>query len=618
MARRQRRLSIFAVLLSGVLLSSVGGVGMSLYFGVQTTIENTRDLWITMTSADLANAERAVENRITRLANRNRWIASKIAEGRVDPKTPSFWIDNISSLIASETDIAAIGLTTPDGDFFGYDPKTHQFLNTKADLLDGILAEQLPLFGPGPSQTLFPYWQSALRQVVIGEAIPVFQNGQYLGLLIQYLTLPGLSRTLPKQEEGDGRTAFIIVDDHIIAHPSLSNWQRVNMRADDTAFVPKTIEETTSVLPRIDEIGDAVLAQRARWHPVDLGNSIKYALDQRLDVSQVQINSIYSIIVTRDALQSSAVPITFGMHFEPSVFETEGRRIDNLIMIGAAVLLSALIGAAAIAHYFSRPLRRFSSATRQLEDGDLRSLPKLPSSIVTEFNDAATSFNHMVATLNDRERIGRLFGKFLPPAIAEQLLASESDAGTIAPHKCVASILFVDLQGFTSMSEKADPQDVVDTLNAYFADATAIIENNKGIITQYQGDAILAVFNAVGELPDHADAALETAISLQELVHAKQFNGITLRCRCGVNTGELVAGSVGAPDRLSFTVNGDAVNSAARLEAMNKELGTKILIGETTRNQLSDPSRAFLAKEVLLRGRSETTAVYTVTLDGID
>lgn len=618
MAKRHGRFSIFGVLLGGLLLSSVGGVGLSLYIGLQTAIENTRDLWISMTSADLAAAERAVEKRLARLASRNNWIATKIAQNSVDPNSPSFWTDNIASLIAGEKDIAAIGMTTPDGEFLGYDPKSHQFMQTKADLFDAQLAEQIPLTGPSQSQTLFPYWQSTLGQVVIGEAVPLFQNGAYLGVLIQYLTLQGLSRDLPMQEQGDGRTAFIMVDDHIIAHPSLSNWQRVNMRAEDSAFVPRTIEQATSVLPKLDQIGDAILSQRARWKPVDLGDSLEHALDQRLDVSQVIINSTYNIIVTREAFQSAATPITFGMHFAPSVFAAEGRRLDFLMLIGAVVLIGALIGAAVISYYFTRPLKRFSNATRQLETGNLTSLPHLPESAIREFNDAATSFNQMVVTVHDRERIGRLFGKFLPPAIARQLLASQSDTGTIPPHKCVATTLFVDLQGFTSMSEKADPQDVVDILNAYFTDATAVIEANQGIITQYQGDAILAVFNAVGELPNHADAAVETAISLQKLVHAKQFNGATLRCRCGVNTGELVAASVGAPGRLSFTVNGDAVNSAARLEAMNKELGTKILIGESTRNKLSTPSRAILAKEVLLRGRTETTAVYTVAVDDID
>ena len=618
LAKRHGRFSIFGVLLGGLLLCSVVGVGLSLYVGLQTAVENTRDLWISMTSADLAEAERTVEKRLIRLADRNNWVATQTAEGLVNPRNPSFWTDNIPSLIAGETDIAAIGMTTPDGEFLGYDPKTHKFLKTKADLFDRQIAELFPETGPAKSQTLFPYWQSALRQVVIGEAIPLFQNGEYLGVLIQYLTLPGLSRDLPMQEQGDGRTAFIMVENHIIAHPSLSNWQRVNMRAEDSAFVPETLEEATSVLPQLDQIGDPILSQRARWKPLDLGDSLKLALDQRLDVSQVIINSTYNIIVTREASQSSATPITFGMHFAPSVFAAEGRRLDFLLWIGVVVLIGALIGAAVIAHYFSRPLKRFSAATRQLEKGNLTSLPHLPESYITEFNDAATSFNQMVVTLNDRERIGRLFGKFVPPAIAEQLLASQSDAGTIPPHKCIATTLFVDLQGFTSMSEKADPQHVVDILNAYFTDATAVIEANKGIITQYQGDAILAVFNAVGELPNHADAAVETAISLQKMVHAKQFKETTLRCRCGVNTGELVAASVGAPGRLSFTVNGDAVNSAARLEAMNKELGTKILIGESTYSRLSDPSQAIPAKEALLRGRSETTAVYKVLIDGID
>ncbi|MDG4721098.1 MULTISPECIES: adenylate/guanylate cyclase domain-containing protein [Thalassospira] len=618
MAKRHGRFSIFAVLLAGLLLSSGTGVGLSLYFGLQTAIQNTRDLWITMTSADIADAERVVADRFARTADRNNWIAAKVAEGAIDPLAPAFWTEQAPVLIASETAIGAIGLTTADGSFIGYDQQTQKVTESKADLYDMMISKQLLQMGPGQSQTLFPYWQSMLKQAVLGEAIPLFHNGQYLGVLIQYLTLPGLSRDLQMRNQEDGRTAFITVGDHIIAHPRLSNWQKVNMRSENSDFIPKSIEEATSVLPRIDEIGDPVLSQRARWQPFALGDSLTYALDQRIEASQIVINGQHQFIVTRAEQGETSSPITFGMHFEPSVFAAQGQRINRLFLIGAAVLLGALIIAAIIAHFFSRPLKRFSVATRQFEDGNLAEVPQLAPSSIKEFNDAASSFNHMVHTLHDRARIERLFGKFVPPAIAQSLLQSQSDAGTVPSRKCIATTLFVDLQGFTSMSEKADPQDVVDILNAYFADATEIIESRNGIITQFQGDAILAVYNAVGEDPDHADAALDTAIALQKLVHSKQFKGTTLRCRCGINTGELVAGSVGAPDRLSFTVNGDSVNSAARLEVMNKELGTKILMGETTRNQLSDPSRAIMAKEVLLRGRSETSAVYTIQIDGLE
>lgn len=618
MNRRSGRFSIFAVLLGGMLLTSGVGVAISFHFGLLTAVQNTRDLWITMTSGDLAVAERAVLQRLSENAKRNNWIATQAAKGLVDVRSREFWTHNVASMIATQTDITAVGLTTPDGQFIGYSRKHGKMIEGEADIYDLAMTEDLPYLGPSQSLTMFPYWQSALKQVVIGEAVPLFQNGEYLGTLIQYMPLPNLSRDLPMQVEGDGRTAFITVGDHIIAHPSLSNWQRVNMRAESSGFVPKTLEESISVLPKLDQIGDAVLSQYARWQPVDLGDSQSYARDERITASQVQIHTTYNVIVTREAEQSSVIPITFGMHFAPSVFEVQGERLNRLLIIGAAVLFGALIIAGLLAHYFAGPLRRLSAATRQFEEGNLNTLPTLPNSAITEFNDAAQSFNQMVHTINDRERIGRLFGKFLPPAIAQSLLESQNDDGTIPPRKCVATTLFVDLQGFTTMSEKADPQDVVDILNAYFAEATAEIESRQGIITQFQGDAILAVFNAVGELPNHADAALETAIALQKLVHSKEFLGTTLRCRCGVNTGEMVAGSVGAPERLSFTVNGDAVNSAARLEAMNKELGTKILIGEVTREHLSDPSRAILAKEVLLRGRSEVSAVYTIHIEGID
>lgn len=618
MQRSRQRLSIFVVLLAGLIITSVSGVGVAVYFGLKTAQENTLDLWISMSVDDLADAQRAVDTRMKRLAQRNNHIVEKVTKNQIDLRDARFWQNQATAYIAGESDIAAIGIASPEGTFLGYNPQTKKLMKGPADLIEMRLVEQLPKEGPATSQAIFPFWHNQLEQVVIGEASPVYQNGQYLGLLMQYLTLPGLSHELDTRNTGDGRTGFIMIGDRLIAHPRLIAWQDTLKGNSTTPFVAKTFEEALSALPHTSDINDPVLARLDQWTEIDFGRKMQSPDDRPIVIHHVTVNDQDHFIVTQPADKFASTPITMGMHFSPSIFAPEIQRLDQLGIIGLIVLAGTIVAAAVIAHLFSRPLKRISAANRQLETDDISALPSLPGSLIREFDDASSSFNHMVATLEDRERIGRLFGKFLPPPIARKLLQSTDDTGTIPSRKCIASILFVDLQGFTSMCENADPQNVVDVLNAYFAKTTEIIETNKGIITQFQGDAVLAVFNAVDDLPNHADLAVKSAIEIQQLAHSQTFLGQSLKCRCGVNTGELVAGNVGAPDRLTFTVNGDAVNSAARLEAMNKELGTKILIGETTRKQMSNSEETILVKEVMLRGRSTPSSVYTVPIDGLE
>ena len=609
---RRGRFSILGVLLGAFFVTSVLGVGLALYLGLDTAYDNTRNLWIAMTQADLEEAQSAMRGRVDRMRRRNVWVAREVAHGDLNPDNDIIWQNTLAALVTNEHDVTMIGLIKPDGRFTGYNPTSDTSITDKAAPAEDIIARALIANGPGQSSTLFPRWNNLVKQVVISEMIGLFQDGQYMGTLVQYVSLGDFSRDLKIDPTEAGRTPFILVNNHVIAHPSLPDWQQ--------SHPPENIDakDICAILPGIDELADPVLENMDQWQEFDFDPPAPHHEKNGSQASSLELADGYYVVITRQFEESAGLPILMGMHFDPSVFTQEWQRLKLATLIGVSIMVLAIMLAVLISHYFTRPLKRFSDATRQLEKGILDDLPVLPGSHIAEFNDASLSFNHLAITLRDRERIGRIFGKFLPTAIAQQLLDSDDDTGNIQPHQCEASILFVDLVGFTTLSESIAPQRIVTILNAYFAKATAIIEGNGGIITQFQGDAILAVFNAFGDVPKHADAAVKTAVALQHLVHGEQFDSKDLRCRCGINTGMLVAGNVGVPDRLTFTVHGDAVNSAARLEAKNKELGTRILIASTTFDQLSDQTQARLADNILLRGRSETTAVYTIQISGID
>lgn len=207
----------------------------------------------------------------------------------------------------------------------------------------------------------------------------------------------------------------------------------------------------------------------------------------------------------------------------------------------------------------------------------------------------------------ERETISNIFGQYVPSAVAETLI---SGRGTLAAVEREATVLFADLAGFTKLTETLGPKGIVEVLNAYFDAVSQIITRHHGVITQFQGDAVLATFNVPAHDPDHAMRAVDAAREIIELVAGRDFAGIDLRTRIGIATGTVIAGSVGGGGRQNYTVHGDTVNLAARLEAMNKEFGTNVLIAQTTTERL-DPQSFKHIGAADVRGMSEPIAVFT-------
>ena len=207
----------------------------------------------------------------------------------------------------------------------------------------------------------------------------------------------------------------------------------------------------------------------------------------------------------------------------------------------------------------------------------------------------------------------RDLSRFISHEVAARITGAEK---TIQPgdgESKVATVLFTDIEGFSTFSEKLSPEALVSILNEYFGAVTEIIDRHGGVIVQYQGDAMLITFNTVTTDPDHAANAIRTAIGIIAAMRNRTFgNGITMRTRCGVNTGAMTVGAVGSADRLVFTVHGDEVNVAARLEQLNKQYGTYVLVTEQTREAAGDGFGFSHMGDIVVRGRSRPTRVYTV------
>lgn len=207
-----------------------------------------------------------------------------------------------------------------------------------------------------------------------------------------------------------------------------------------------------------------------------------------------------------------------------------------------------------------------------------------------------------------RQRIQAVFGQYVPPEVAGAILANES---ALTPQTRDASILFADIEGFTRLSERRQPAEVIELLNAFFDAATEVIGAHHGVVVSFVGDAVIAAFNAPADLPAHAAWATRAGKALLVLVAERPFGGETLRLRVGIATGPVASGSVGGQRRQTWTVYGDTVNLAQRIEGLNRDFRTRLLVSEETAEAAALDARFREVGTTPVRGRDGPVRLFT-------
>jgi adenylate cyclase len=179
------------------------------------------------------------------------------------------------------------------------------------------------------------------------------------------------------------------------------------------------------------------------------------------------------------------------------------------------------------------------------------------------------------------------------------------------------TVLFSDIRGFTTMSEKGTPEDVVSQLNELFTRMVRVVFDHRGTVDKFVGDMIMALYGAPLDDEEHAEHAVQTALAMIATLHELNRDWAaqgkpTLDMGIGINTGDMIAGNVGSESIMSYTVIGDAVNLGARLESLNKEYGTRIIISDSTRQGLKGRYDIHPLGDVIVKGKSLPVAIYEV------
>jgi len=304
-----------------------------------------------------------------------------------------------------------------------------------------------------------------------------------------------------------------------------------------------------------------------------------------------------------------------------SVTETKNNQVEILSVNIALFAASAIIGLSLFLVLTGRLQRAFAQlldGTNKVKTGDLG--VELPVTSKDEIGQLAHAFNHMVVELNEKERVKDTFGQYIDPRIVSKLIASQGDQESVSERR-PATVFFSDIKGFTGISEQLTANAMVKLLNNYFSTVTREIRSQNGIVDKYIGDAVMAFWAEPFSAGDcHATDGCLAALAQQQALNEfrsrlAEITGLRrdipeFVVRMGLATGEVVLGTVGSDISKSYTVIGDIVNTASRLEGVNKVFGTGIIVSDETARLAQHAVETRELDLITVAGKSEPLRVH--------
>ncbi|MGJ7573801.1 adenylate/guanylate cyclase domain-containing protein [Variovorax sp. RB2P76] len=277
------------------------------------------------------------------------------------------------------------------------------------------------------------------------------------------------------------------------------------------------------------------------------------------------------------------------------------------LLLALVFLAMALLMSLKLSKLVTSPVENLSHIARRIGLLELDNLPREPSRVL--------EIQHLDQALDDSARSLKAFSKFVPVDVINQLVA---EGHALAPNGSPRriTVMFTDVEGFTSISESLDTDVLVGMLTEYFNLATGVFARHGGVVDKFIGDGIMVLWGAPADLPDAEHkaclAALELHVEMSELNRKWQAQGLPeFRTRVGIHTGTVIAGVLGSNDRLSYTAFGDVINVASRIEGINKQLGTQMLMSEVTFAGLQGRLHTRRIEELVeLRGRQTRMVLY--------
>lgn len=492
------------------------------------------------------------------------YLADSIARGTIDPDDRAAMRAFVSGGLAATPQVVGISYIRPDltGPRYGRaggaaDEVDWSRVPGAAEDLEAARASVAA--GQPWLRWSDPVFVAARGETLIPLRIALQSRNGFKGLLSAAISTSRLSAELEGLAAGTGQTPFILVGrDRVLAHPNL-------LPATATDRKPGHVR-------RLDEIGDPVLAgfHTLERNPLTASAPFHRAQGHWSWVGDATYAFVYRVVGTY-----GDEPWTVGLHAPGEASRRERWIVIGIAVGGSVLLILATLAAAMLGRVLARPALALADAARHAEALDFAGVRGFEPGPFAEFNAAGAALANMAAGL-------RWFEAYLPRRIVRRLM--ERGGGAPRSEQRVVTIMFTDLAGYSAFSAGRPAEEAAAYLNGLLAEIGPLIEGSGGTIDKYMGDAVMAFWGAPDELPDHAATACKAALSIADAVIAfnarRRAAGLEVcALRVGLHTGSVVVGNIGFEGRLDYTIVGEAVNLAKRLEQAGKAFaGNEVVV----------------------------------------
>ena len=603
--RRRWRLPIWLVLalaFGGLTTATATVIGIVFY---NAAFDNALELVLDLGDAELSRIDSTVTAQLQPAADQARFLADYISRGRVSPADDRRLQDLLLGSIGAVRQLSGVGFVRPDLTMVGAAAiaQGRSYVSQELDLSgNDAVAEMMR----DAKSLRVPFWAGPLRfaegkgELLLVAVAPVSgDNSRFIGIIAAAVSLRAASTRLAALASDD-RVPFVVTDNgRIIMHSSKK--------------IADILTDPTAVLPQISDGFDPVLAATP-WPPRDgLDVNVKNR-PANVGVAEAALGTDDYFVVFRRINGFGEKPWYIGYHVPQSwadnVLETINDAIPfAAIMIGIAILVAFFLGRA-----IGNPIHQFANISRRIAQMDLDVEPSKGSRI-TEFDIASEAQGAM--------RNGLVWlSNYIPRTLAPVLLQS-GEAITSRERDIV--VMFTDIVGFSRIAEGRDAEKLAALLNRHFALLGAIIEQEDGTIDKYIGDSIMAFWGAPLDQEDRAERAVRAAIAIAKKLHAdnarRARKGLKpIRIRMGIHQGPALVGNIGAPGRINYTLVGDTVNIAQRLEQFGREVDDSsfdavIVISAELAAHLPEGIMTVDLGEHQLPGRSSAEHLYQIKPD---
>ena len=593
------RLSLTITLATAIGLLVFISVGIVLGVGVWLAQKNTTSLLSANAHQSISAAVDQIKQYLQPAEHQGRFLARRIVQGQIDPENREEFGKMLTGALAAAPQISAVMFIDTNRQSFvaAHAPNNEVFLGT-VDYSNDPITKNLMVGSSTSAKWGPPVWRREAGQTYIYLAQPVNRYGNFMGVIVAAVSIQGLSEFVGQSEFGDAGTRFILYgNDQVLAHASLVGGDPGGSNANP--------------LPRLAGFGDPVLSsiwQKTGRH--EMGMTMPKG-------TKGHVLGIYGeryVFLYQSLNGYGPKPLIVGTYFLTSDVNEEVVRMMYSLIAGLLTLVLSVIAALFLGRYIARPIVRFSAAAGQVRELEISQIDDLPGSVFRELNDQSVSFNAMLRGL-------RWFELYVPRAIVDRLIKRGDFRETLSDTRDI-TVLFTDMVGFSTASQGMAAPEVAKFVNHHFSLVAACIEAEGGTVDKFIGDAVMAFWDEPEERRERAIRACRAACAIAKAIradneHHKKTGKQPVGIRIGIHTGGATVGNIGAPGRINYTIIGDTVNIAQRLEQLGKEIFSKgrdvsILISADVAHELGNEFAPLPQGEQTLKGRAGKMEVFSL------